>query len=594
MRHLKLWIFPVLIVISACVFIVAASWNESLTYDEVTYIPSGYSYVSHGDMHLNPEHPPLFKDMAGLPLLFMDIRQDAFSTRSWNGSPNEQWNFGREFLFTTGNDAYAIARAARLPMLFFFAAAAAALFVWTRMRYGITAAYMALIVFCFSPSIMAHAGFVTNDIASMCGAIIGLFGYAYFLRYPSLARALVASLGLGFALLTKFSNVLLIPLFFAFSFVYAFLSWKRKEVTTWGKDETFSSIIAKTCVIYIVAIFGCVYPLYALHTFNYPPEKQRQDTEEIMSNFPSSDTLIWLSDKPVARPLTQFILGISLNIQRTNTGTKSYLAGHISDEPSRIYFPLAYTIKEPLPWIMLVVAGAGLGIFRLYRRISPKEKTGVQSALWKYQDELLIVAWLISYGGLSIAGNLTIGIRHIFPLYPFIIMLVCGAIMWAIHCIAHHHKTYGPIASAATWIIIIWYVIENLLAFPFYLPYFNQFVGGSANGGAYLNDSNVDWGQEMIRLRAWLDANNVAKIEGDIFTSADLWYYLGDRFVPLYQDKYSSAEDFIARSQTEWIAISESTLREKWAQGHYGWLHTYEPVTVIGHAMRVYRITAGI
>jgi len=39
--------------------------RESLTFYELTYVPSGYSYWVTGDYRLNPEYPPLSKLLAG-------------------------------------------------------------------------------------------------------------------------------------------------------------------------------------------------------------------------------------------------------------------------------------------------------------------------------------------------------------------------------------------------------------------------------------------------------------------------------------------------------------------------------------------------
>src|SRR3990167_369112 len=95
-----------------------SAWNESATMDELAHIPAGYSYLSQKDYRLNPEHPPLIKDLAALPLLFLDIK---FPTDhpSWKNDVNGQWSFGSVFLYESGNDADKIIRLARLPIMFF-------------------------------------------------------------------------------------------------------------------------------------------------------------------------------------------------------------------------------------------------------------------------------------------------------------------------------------------------------------------------------------------------------------------------------------------------------------------------------------------
>ena len=47
--------------------------DDSATMDEVAHLPAGYSYLTQKDMRLNPEHPPLMKDLAAIPLLFIKI-----------------------------------------------------------------------------------------------------------------------------------------------------------------------------------------------------------------------------------------------------------------------------------------------------------------------------------------------------------------------------------------------------------------------------------------------------------------------------------------------------------------------------------------
>ena len=48
--------------------------QDSLTFDELAHIPAGYSYLTEKDYRLNPEHPPLAKDLAGWMMsIFLDI-----------------------------------------------------------------------------------------------------------------------------------------------------------------------------------------------------------------------------------------------------------------------------------------------------------------------------------------------------------------------------------------------------------------------------------------------------------------------------------------------------------------------------------------
>src|SRR3989338_6898874 len=87
------------------VLMIASAWNDTAIMDELAHIPAGYSYVTQFDMRLNPEHPPLIKDLAGFPLLFIDNINFPSEIKDWKSEINGQWGFGNFFLFHSGNPA---------------------------------------------------------------------------------------------------------------------------------------------------------------------------------------------------------------------------------------------------------------------------------------------------------------------------------------------------------------------------------------------------------------------------------------------------------------------------------------------------------
>jgi hypothetical protein len=73
------------------------SSQESMTFDEKAHIPAAYSYVRYGDMRLNPEHPPLIKDLSGLFLLPLNL-DFPLEITEWLDGYNEQWIVGDVFI----------------------------------------------------------------------------------------------------------------------------------------------------------------------------------------------------------------------------------------------------------------------------------------------------------------------------------------------------------------------------------------------------------------------------------------------------------------------------------------------------------------
>src|SRR5262249_46906437 len=104
---------------SAIVVLLFAFWLQMLlaatklsaTSDEVAHLPAGYSYWTTRDFRLNPEHPPLAKLLAALPLLVMKPKLHT-EWPEWQGA--KQYIFGYGFLYT--NDADRLLFWGRFPM----------------------------------------------------------------------------------------------------------------------------------------------------------------------------------------------------------------------------------------------------------------------------------------------------------------------------------------------------------------------------------------------------------------------------------------------------------------------------------------------
>ncbi len=93
--------------------------------------------------------------------------------------------------------------------------------------------------------------------------------------------------------------------------------------------------------------------------------------------------------------------------------------------------------------------------------------------------------------------RLNIGHRHLLPLYPAIFIL-CGSCAWFFK--PHRSK----IAATLVCLLISWQVFSSFSVRPHYLAYFNESVGGPANGYKHMVDSSLDWGQDLPELKSWI------------------------------------------------------------------------------------------
>lgn len=581
-------IAAVAIVTFALILAVTSVWNDAPIVDEIPHIGAGYSYIAKGDHRLNPEHPPLAKDLAGVSLKIFGIKdQTAFDDKSWQQDVNGQWEFGRKLIFNSGNDATRVSRFAKMPMLIFFIISAIIIFAWAKQISGYFAALMALFLFAFSPTVIAHARFVTTDVPALFGVLLSSYFFVHYLKNQTRKNLILAGIALGIAELTKFSLFLLVPFFIVVGVIYAILSS--------SKLKTFNTLYAirNTVIIIVIGYIFVVWPVYILHTWNYPPELQHSHTQNLLGSYGNrsiAETVIYFSDKPIIRGLAEYGLGLLMVTQRSIGGNTTYFMGEVRNWAWPEYFPIVYFLKEPLAfWGLLALAilsiASKFSIFNFqFSKIRDWSKNNF--------DKFFMLAWIALYWFVSIRSNLNIGVRHLMPVYGFTFILLSGQLVKIKNSLSDKKKLYTFYFILST--LLGWYLYENLSVYPYYLTYFNQVAGGPSGGYRYVVDSNLDWGQDLKRLADWAKENNIKKINFDYFGWADQSYYLGDNFNWISAGRYKNTDDFLKENpEGGHIAVSASYYmgsREK-PETSYAWLDDYKPITIIGNSIFVWYIS---
>lgn len=554
--------------------------DRANTMDELAHTPAGYSYIIKQDMRLNPEHPPLLKDLAGLsvligskitktPIYFPD------QTKSWQEDLNGQWDFGRELLFRNNNDADNIIFFARLPMLLIMLVLGWYVFRWAREAYGNKAGLLALFLYSLSPTFLAHGRLVTTDVGAAAAFFISIYYLVKWLKEPTRKNMVIAGLVFGLALLTKFSLVLLIPYFIFIVFVWVLINNPLK-------NPWFYRLFKAGIGLLLIGLIGMalVWPVYQFHTWNYPVERQLADAQANLKTYGGrwlADPVIWMSDKPILRPYGQFFTGLLMVIQRAAGGNTTYFLGEISNQAWSYYFPVVFLIKIPLAFLILIL----LAISRLTIKTDSQNQTLVK--LTKFS----LISFLILYWFTSIRSNLNIGIRHILPTFPVLYILVSGQISKVL-------EKDKKIIKILVTILLLWYGLGTINAYPNFISYFNESVGGSSQGYKYVTDSNLDWGQDLKQLAQFVEENNIEMIYIDYFGGDDLDYRFGNKYQTWWGDR--NPNDLPSNG---WLAVSATFLQGgngKTVHGYnektdyYNWLNQYEPVEVINNSIFIYQI----
>jgi len=572
----------------------ASAWNDTINFDEGHHIVAGYGYLRKADYRLEPENPPLMKDLGAFPLFFMKLNVP-WDDKSWTEAVEGGWEFGRKLLFNSGNDADAITRAARAPMILFTVALGWVIFSWTRKHFGGAVALLALFFYTFSPTFLAHGRFVTTDVGATAGFFVGTTAFLHFLKSPKGRNVLLAGLAMGFAFLTKFSTFALVPITGILAVAWAMVHEERGN-----HARGLRRILIRTGAIFVVAYLA-IYPVYLHHTWNYPPERQRADAGTFLQwssvrLFPEH-MVVWASDKPVLRPYAEYFLGLVGSVQRSAAGNNPFFWGKVSAHGLRSYFPFVYLVKEPLALHALTIIALVFALSRV--RWPPNRREWLEEHFTQCAF-LLVIAF---YWWLSIRSNLNIGVRHLLPTFPFIYILVASEVMvlyrWLLgRTVAGQPRPQSKAGSphpamrpAAIWVfrlalgaLLAWQAATVLRVYPSFLAYFNEIAGGPDGGWRYVTDSNLDWGQDLKRLSKFVENRGIPEINFDYFGKADPAYYL--------QGKYREISG-CGEQRKGWVAVSAMVYQgPPWAPecDYRRWLPMDKLVTKIGYSIFVFHI----
>lgn len=560
--------------------------SASLTFDELAHIPAGYSYLTQRDYRINPEHPPLLKDLSAVPLLFKNLnfpKESAVWTQEESAPPWwVQFDLGTEFLYKSGNNPADIIFWARLPMVLLVIFLAWFLFRWARKLGGNLVGLGALTLLALSPNFIAHGSLVTTDMGASLGVVLSLYFWLNFLKDTKWTNVFWAGVFFGAAMLMKFSLILLIPLFVLLTIIYPLLSGGEK-ITNLKK------YLLKALTAAAIGMFLVIWPVYQFHVAEYPADHQVRDTAADLApnKTPIAKNLtIWMSDKPLLRPFAQYFRGVLMATQRTSFGNTTYFMGEISADAWWYYFPVIYFVKNPLPLHLLTLIFL-MGL--IYKAATQKRKAVDFKKILKENFEIFsFLLFILIYWGIAIKGNLNIGVRHLLPTFPFIyLLLVLG--LKKIFLTAGEKKA---ILSALIFVMFAWYIFIGLSSFPHYIPYYNEIAGGTGNGYKWAVDSNYDWGQDFYRLRDFVQKNNIQKIYLDYFGGENAAYWLGEKYILLNPKE-------IKTTPKGWIAVSLNQFQGGVAEpvpgfdqqtGYYNWLAKEKPVARAGYSIFIYNI----
>ncbi len=526
-----------------------AAREDSVTVDEFVHLPIGLYMVRQRDFTPDPINPPLSRMLPALAVApSPDVVAPSFNVN--------HWGMGLEFMDRNFDSYQTIFVRARCVVIVMSILLGALVCRFAFALYGQAASVIALLLFVFSPSFLAHGHLVTTDVAGALGFTATVYSLWRYLDSRSVLRAAVLGLAFGVALLLKLSSLLLA----AVILLCAAIDVLRAE----GQPRLRLAfrLMLGLCVACVAATL--------VIDLGYGFEGVGRSLQEVDLRSGGAVAALdarypWLRI-PLPAP---FLTGLDLAMTgRDSLRTPYYLAGTFSETGWWYYHLVAFALKTPLPILLASIFVLASLPFRRDRRRN---------------EHCLLVAALAVFVVNGVFNPLNIGVRHVLAAEPLLLVLISPLFAAPIARFLSGPPSFAVAARAAASVLALaWLIAGTLRVSPRYLQYFNEAAGGPANGHAWLTDSNLDWGQDLIRLSRYMEEKHLPSIALAYMGTVHPWVY-GIHFTPLTRDSHGPAAISASTLTGSTYAIwSEPGRHAGPSEGEYVWLRGMRPVARVG------------
>lgn len=519
-----------LVYLAQCVWFIR---TQSFTVDEPEHIVAGLEAWRYGEFKQWHDQPPLARLLFAIPLLRTDWSYVYLAQQVHPIRPGPAVWLHR----------------ARAMNLLLGVALAAVLWMTVRRMYSESAANFALAFFAFTPELIAHYSLATTDGAATLFLFAAVMQLVRWRKNPSPGQTILLGLLLGGMLLAKFSMP---PMFLL---AMALILLLKPDAVAWRPTRWNWGRVA--LVLFVAC--GVVWTGYFYHV-----SKVVFANGMVTLHFPGYTKLLtYPMPTPkylaVEIPACEWFTGLGMVVYNNDMGHRSFFLGHVSPTGGwKLYFPVAALLKWPTAVLLL----AACAVVLLLRRCLPRRS-----------DLLLMSLFPAVYFAFSIFSRINIGVRHVLPVYPFLLLYAAALWQWA----------RGRRAVIALLVVAVFLQAGDCLRYgPDYLSYFNIFVNPQKSY-ELLSDSNTDWGQGLVALRNYQAAHPSETLHLAYFGLVDpSWYDI--RYIPLEEDDRATGT----------VVVSATHLSGQLLQNpsSYHWLLAYPLKTVLDHTLYVFEVPA--
>lgn len=507
-RHLERLAVIGILALHSCLLVYSA-YVHSPTLDEPAHLAAGISHWELGRFELYRGNPPLVRMLAAIPMLFLGVETD-WSAYQLAPGTRAEFIVGRDFIAANGENSLVLFAIARWMCIPFSWIGGLVCFRWAKDLYGFLPGLAALVLWCVSPNILAHAALITPDVPATAIGCFACYLFWRWLKKPTWDLTVVTGIVLGVAELCKATLVVLYPLWPLLWIAYRWPMRVEMRVRDWVRESSMLVVRILLAILVLNTGYGWQGSFKPLGKFEFVSQMFGGNFEGASGNRFSDSAFASL---PVPFP-EQYVLGIDVQRQVfERRGKSSYLRGKWQDGGWWYYYLYAMGVKVPIGTLGLFLVASCIGISRLGWNVarSQHKRSSDGSAGWR-RELMLLTPPIVILLFVSSQTGYSEHLRYVLPIFPFFFVWISALFKSA----GHHNpgqSQWGTcsIRRRMATVLLVWTTCSSLWAFPHSLSYFNEFAGGPQNGGQHLLGSNLDWGQDLRYLKQWMDAHPEAR-----------------------------------------------------------------------------------
>ncbi|MEU4887749.1 phospholipid carrier-dependent glycosyltransferase [Streptomyces xinghaiensis] len=491
MRRHRRWVLAVLVAAllgQMAVAMVTTAVRQTPTIDEPVYVGTAEVYRREHSLRFNPEHPPLGKLVIAAGTAFADARLEP-------GFDGNQTELGRRLLYESGNDPGRLMLPARLPVIALTLLSGLVVFAFARDLAGAVGGLAALVLYTFSPDVIAHGSLATLDVPAAGFLLTSVWLLWRARRRPLLCLPL-AGAALGAAVATKMSMLAAVPVLLPLAALSVVVRYRHRTDGGPGNDGSPAAArhpripqltqAARLLWPALLAAAGVALAGIAVVWASYlavDPRLRWTAPASVPDAHGLRGQLVALL--PFPEPFRD---GMLIQFAFEDAGWEGFLFGRHYSGSLWYYLPAALLVKTPLGALALWAAGA-VALVAVPRLRAAAPYVLVPAAV------LLLAA---------MSGDRDLGVRYAVFLPMLLAVAAAGAV-----AVASGAGAAAALRTPARWrrapgvtvaALLLFAAVSSLRTFPYYLPYANEAFGGPSNTHRHLHDSNVDWGQDLGRL----------------------------------------------------------------------------------------------